>query len=254
MSEVNKRIRELREKQNMSLNQFSHGVRELSKSYLSMIENGERPVTEELLKKIAKKHCVHEDWLRDGTGEVYDRERAGFKELYMSILEIVRRYPKVCANLRKHLLPDEFETLDPKGRCLSVLDRFPELTLQHFYDSEAEPRALVEALCREYHSIELSLDSFVKMIALLKDPEQGLFEFYLDDKAWIDRIEAEVLECRAIFVNNRGVMERNMDNNDLLNMSEYYELYHRGLTYKENIEMLKLLREKTKKPGGGTHF
>ena len=64
------RVKEARKSLNLTLEKFGDhlGVR---KTAISKIENGENNLTEQMLKSICREFNVSEEWLRDGTGEMF---------------------------------------------------------------------------------------------------------------------------------------------------------------------------------------
>lgn len=67
---MNKRIKMLRKELGLTLDKFGEPIG-LKKSSLSQIENGKCAVTEQTLKSICREYNVNEEWLRDGTGEMF---------------------------------------------------------------------------------------------------------------------------------------------------------------------------------------
>lgn len=68
---MNERIKELRENLNMSQEAFGKEIG-LVKSSISNIENGSRSVTEKHIKLITTYFNVSEEWLRTGTGSMFN--------------------------------------------------------------------------------------------------------------------------------------------------------------------------------------
>lgn len=70
---MNNRVRELRKA--LKLTQIEFGKRiAVGQGYLTNIENGQRPVTEKILKLICKEFNVNEEWFRTGVGEMFKTE------------------------------------------------------------------------------------------------------------------------------------------------------------------------------------
>ena len=67
---MNDRIKELRKKLNMSQDVFAKTLG-LTKNYISLVENGSRNLSEQSLKILCSALNVNEDWLRNGTGEMF---------------------------------------------------------------------------------------------------------------------------------------------------------------------------------------
>lgn len=67
---MNERIRELRKKLNLTMEKF--GIRlGVGKTAISKLENGERNLTDQMLKSICREFNVNETWLRTGEGEMF---------------------------------------------------------------------------------------------------------------------------------------------------------------------------------------
>jgi transcriptional regulator with XRE-family HTH domain len=67
---INERVRELRKALRLTQVEFGRRIA-VGQGYLTNIENGQRPVTEKILKLICKEFNVNEDWLRTGEGEMF---------------------------------------------------------------------------------------------------------------------------------------------------------------------------------------
>lgn len=68
---MNKRIKTLRKTLNLTLEQFGERVG-VTKMTISRIENGKNNVTEQMCKSICREFNIREDWLRNGTGEMFE--------------------------------------------------------------------------------------------------------------------------------------------------------------------------------------
>ena len=75
MSEEN-RVRELRKALNYTLDKFAEPLG-VSKTAISRIENGERSLTDQMAKAICREYSVREEWLRNGTGEMFKARPIG---------------------------------------------------------------------------------------------------------------------------------------------------------------------------------
>lgn len=69
---ANTRIKYLRTTLNISQEQLGQSIG-ISKSGISAIENGTRNVTEKHIKLIAIAYNINEEWLRNGTGEIFEQ-------------------------------------------------------------------------------------------------------------------------------------------------------------------------------------
>ena len=79
---LNERLKLLRKELHITLDQFGERVG-VTKSAISNIENGNRSLTEQMIKSICREFDVDEEWLRNGTGSMFiertrDEEIANF--------------------------------------------------------------------------------------------------------------------------------------------------------------------------------
>lgn len=119
---MNERIKELRKNLGLTLEKFGERLG-VGKSVLSQIENGRCSVTPQMFKSICREFNVSEEWLRNGTGEMYsvpEDETAALvsdlledadNDFYAMILDIVRTY--------QQLQPDSQEVLKDFARQLA---------------------------------------------------------------------------------------------------------------------------------------
>ena len=64
------RLHELRKSLNLTLEKFGKSLG-VGKTAISKIENGENNLTDQMLISICREYNVSEEWLRDGTGEMF---------------------------------------------------------------------------------------------------------------------------------------------------------------------------------------
>ena len=64
------RVKELRKTLNLTLEEFGNKVG-VTKQTISRIENGVNNLTDQMLISICREYNVSEEWLRDGTGEMF---------------------------------------------------------------------------------------------------------------------------------------------------------------------------------------
>lgn len=62
------RVKLVRKKTQLTMEQFGERIGNVSKSTISNIENGNRNLTDLMLKSICSEFAVNEDWLRTGAG------------------------------------------------------------------------------------------------------------------------------------------------------------------------------------------
>ena len=68
---LNERIRLLRKELNLTLKQLGERLG-VSDAAISRIENGNRNITEQMIKSICREFSISEDWLRTGEGDMYE--------------------------------------------------------------------------------------------------------------------------------------------------------------------------------------
>lgn len=68
---ANERIKELRKTLNLTLDKFGERVG-VGKTAISNIERGNRNLTEQMFKSICREFNVNSDWLRTGSGEMFN--------------------------------------------------------------------------------------------------------------------------------------------------------------------------------------
>lgn len=67
---MNTRIRELRKELNLTLEEFGKRLG-VTKTAISRLENGERNITEQMIKSICREFSVDYMWLTTGAGEMF---------------------------------------------------------------------------------------------------------------------------------------------------------------------------------------
>lgn len=245
MDDITSRIKKLRMEKNMSMSAFAENIG-FSKAYLSMIESNDRAITDKFAAQIISKLDINEEWLLYGTGTPYNNEKAAMRNIHQQFFSVLyRNYPQTVMYCRSFLVPDKFEQVNGDGKGLSVLERFPALTLQGFYKADIEPKKLIEALVKLYKNLEIMVDKWLKVTLLLNSSEFKEFR-NPNERYFIVEIESKLRSCRELIVNNRIMLERNADNNKILDIIGYYNFFHSQLPYKENIEIIELMQEKVK--------
>lgn len=68
---MNERLKELRKSLSMTLKEFGKRLG-VSDAAISRLEKGERNLTEQMILAICREFNVNENWLRTGSGEMYD--------------------------------------------------------------------------------------------------------------------------------------------------------------------------------------
>ena len=68
---MNERIKELRKELGLTLEQFGKRIG-VTKVAISNIEKGKRNVTEQMFKSVCREFNVNEEWLRNGSGDMFN--------------------------------------------------------------------------------------------------------------------------------------------------------------------------------------
>ena len=107
---MNNRIKLLRKTLNQTLETFAQKLG-VTRSTMSRIENGKISVTNQMFVSICREFNVNEEWLRNGTGEMFNDED---KELEYYLGQISADSNEFKRSLIKNickLSPEEWETL-----------------------------------------------------------------------------------------------------------------------------------------------
>ena len=67
---MNERVKQLRKALDLTLEKFGEKLG-VKKSAISLIENGERNLTDQMVKSICREFDVNKEWLRNGTGSMF---------------------------------------------------------------------------------------------------------------------------------------------------------------------------------------
>lgn len=68
---MNERIKIIRNELNLTLERFGQRIG-VTRAAISNIETGNRKVTEQMCRSICREFNVREEWLRNGTGEIFE--------------------------------------------------------------------------------------------------------------------------------------------------------------------------------------
>jgi len=107
---VNTRIVLLRKKLNLTQSQFAEKIG-LKFSAISMIELGKTPVTEVNIKAICYSFSVREDWLRLGSGEMFD------------CLHVRNTVEALAVEAFRRLSPELKESIITHASCLAAVGK-----------------------------------------------------------------------------------------------------------------------------------
>lgn len=85
---MNTRIKELRKRLGLTLDKFGERIG-IKKSSLSTIESGKTNASEQTILSIVREFGVSEEWLRNGTGEMFP-EKSEAEELASLVPKIIK--------------------------------------------------------------------------------------------------------------------------------------------------------------------
>lgn len=105
---MNKRIKELRLKLDLSQEEFGSKINIKSRAHISLLESGDRVVTDRIVNDICREFNVNENWLRYGEGVMINAE-SDFIELIASQIDeldemdikFITEYVKLRSNHKK---------------------------------------------------------------------------------------------------------------------------------------------------------
>lgn len=130
---INDRVKLVRKTLNLTQKEFG-GKIAVAQGHLTNIENGYREVTEKTIKVICFEYHVREEWLRDGTGPM-------FEEKSNAVLEKLKEEYETSA-LDLHLI-EQFLRLKPENR--RVLEDYILSVAEAYARSEGDEDAAAEA-------------------------------------------------------------------------------------------------------------
>lgn len=80
------RIRLIRKNANLTQDEFANKIN-LTKNYISLVENGSRTMADRTIADICRKFKVNYDWLVDGIGEMYQDDDGDAQAIIDSVLQ-----------------------------------------------------------------------------------------------------------------------------------------------------------------------
>lgn len=104
------RVKAIRKAKEMSMEQFGERIGNISKSTISNIENGNRNLTDLMLKSICSEFNVNEDWLRTGAGgpeNMFIPEDMRYLNTVGRLGNEQNEFKKFCINILMEL-PDKY--------------------------------------------------------------------------------------------------------------------------------------------------
>lgn len=117
---MNERIRELRKLLGFTLEKFGAPLG-VGKTAISKIENGERGVTDQMVKSICREYNVNEEWLINGTGDMFteiDRDDQLMRWAASVLKDDSDSFRKRFVTMLSSLSVDEWQFLEDKARML----------------------------------------------------------------------------------------------------------------------------------------
>ena len=106
---MNERIKRIRKSLNMTQEEFSKKI-ELSRNFIAQVEIGTKTPSNRTISDICKIFDVNEEWLRNGTGEMFEK-----KTKDEQISEMLGEIQKAGEDTFKHRLVSALANLDEDG-------------------------------------------------------------------------------------------------------------------------------------------
>lgn len=131
---MNKRIRQIRKTLNMTMDKFAQPLG-VTSGAISNIENGNRNVTDLMIKSICRTFNVNEEWLRSGTGEMFSLPEDEVAVIVSDILENPdSKFYQILLNLAR-----TYSELSPASQ--EVLERYAENFIANLKKADASAPA-----------------------------------------------------------------------------------------------------------------
>ena len=115
------RIREIRKTLGLTLEKFGARIG-LKKNSLSQLENGKNSDTEQVIKALCREYNVNEEWLKNGTGEMFNEPSDDVAEIVSEFIENPEsEFYKIVLALAQtymELSPENKATLDKYAKDL----------------------------------------------------------------------------------------------------------------------------------------
>ena len=118
---LNERVKEIRKKLGLTLDKFGERLG-VGKAALSRIENGSNGVTEQMFKSICREFSISEEWLRNGTGEMFielDKEDVLMEWAGRVLGSESNSFQKKFVKMLMSLSEDEWAWLEQKAKELA---------------------------------------------------------------------------------------------------------------------------------------
>lgn len=117
---MNSRIRELRKTLGLTLEKFGEPLG-VTKTAISRLENGVNGITDQMVKSICREYNVNEEWLVNGTGEMFsevDREDQIMRWAASVLKEDSASFRKRFVAMLSSLRDEDWIFLEEKARML----------------------------------------------------------------------------------------------------------------------------------------
>lgn len=117
---MNSRIRELRKTLGLTLEKFGEPLG-VTKTAISRLENGVNGITDQMVKSICREYNVNEEWLVNGTGEMFsevDREDQIMRWAASVLKEDSASFRKRFVAMLSSLRDEDWLFLEEKARML----------------------------------------------------------------------------------------------------------------------------------------
>ena len=117
---MNSRIRELRKTLGLTLEKFGEPLG-VTKTAISRLENGINGITDQMVKSICREYNVNEEWLVNGTGEMFsevDREDQIMRWAASVLKEDSSSFRKRFVAMLSSLRDEDWLFLEEKARML----------------------------------------------------------------------------------------------------------------------------------------
>ena len=168
--DINSRVKKLRNKLNLSQDLFGKKIL-LERSTISLIERNQRNVTDRIIKDLCAEFNASEEWLRDGTGEMFIEPDTFSLDHYLM--------QRGASDLEKEIIKCYFDI--PQDIRNTIVDNFKSKILPTLSTEDNEITATKEETFEDYkqrelaaYAMELDAESKGETLSVSEDSEESL--------------------------------------------------------------------------------
>lgn len=136
---MNERVKKIRLSENLNQSEFADKIN-ISRSHLSLIENGVRSVTDRVINDICREFNINENWLRNGEGEMIAHPQTTREKLDKLIEDMDYEELKIMSNFIDCMMEIKAETMEDIR-----VDEIVDVDLKPVIDTDEDDAYIVRA-------------------------------------------------------------------------------------------------------------